>query len=177
MSFMAFSMASPIFAGLLTTTTPASCRAETLPAAVPFPPLTIAPAWPIRRPGGAVPPAMNETTGFPQLFSDVTHNNQERTASCAKTAVPSRTTTANGRYGGSETQWQHRPLGHACGGAFVGSQRRCQSHPLATPQLPLQQLRRSPQSAQCLRPTYVLCLAGHRIVANVQPHPKPVKGE
>ena len=32
----------------------------------------IAPAWPIRRPGGAVTPAMNDTTGFafaPEFFS------------------------------------------------------------------------------------------------------------
>ena len=34
----------------------------------PFPPLTIAPAWPIRRPGGAVAPAINPATGLRQFF-------------------------------------------------------------------------------------------------------------
>jgi len=33
-------------------------------AAVPLPPEMIAPAWPMRRPGGAVCPAINPTTGF-----------------------------------------------------------------------------------------------------------------
>src|ERR1041384_1650449 len=33
-------------------------------AAVPVPPLMIAPAWPMRRPGGAVCPAMKATTGL-----------------------------------------------------------------------------------------------------------------
>ena len=37
-------------------------------AAVPCPPLMIAPAWPMRRPGGAVCPAMNPTTGFFTFF-------------------------------------------------------------------------------------------------------------
>ncbi len=32
--------------------------------AVPFPPEIIAPAWPMRFPGGAVTPAMNPATGF-----------------------------------------------------------------------------------------------------------------
>lgn len=32
--------------------------------APPFPPDIIAPAWPIRRPGGAVSPAMKDTTGL-----------------------------------------------------------------------------------------------------------------
>ena len=32
--------------------------------AVPVPPLMIAPAWPMRRPGGAVCPAMKPTTGL-----------------------------------------------------------------------------------------------------------------
>ena len=36
-------------------------------AAVPLPPEMMAPAWPMRRPGGAVCPAMNETTGFFRL--------------------------------------------------------------------------------------------------------------
>ena len=38
--------------------------AAILDSAVPSPPLMIAPAWPMRRPGGAVRPAMNATTGF-----------------------------------------------------------------------------------------------------------------
>lgn len=54
------------------TTTPASRSACILSAAVPFPPDIIAPAWPILLPGGAVTPAMKETTGFfplPELLS------------------------------------------------------------------------------------------------------------
>ncbi len=40
-------------------------RAEIRSAAVPLPPATIAPAWPMRLPGnGAVTPAMYATTGF-----------------------------------------------------------------------------------------------------------------
>src|SRR6059036_663381 len=38
------------------------------PAAVPLPPETIAPAWPIRRPGGAVTPAIKAATGFLQFL-------------------------------------------------------------------------------------------------------------
>src|SRR5436189_176072 len=36
-------------------------------SAVPLPPATIAPAWPMRRPGGAVRPAMKPTTGRSKL--------------------------------------------------------------------------------------------------------------
>ena len=46
-------------AGLFTTLTPAAVSAAIFSAAVPLPPAMIAPAWPIRRPGGAVWPAMN----------------------------------------------------------------------------------------------------------------------
>ena len=56
--------ALPRSAGLLTTVTPAASSAAIFSAAVPLPPEMIAPAWPIRRPGGAVCPAMNPTTGF-----------------------------------------------------------------------------------------------------------------
>ena len=51
-------------AGLLTTVTPAAVNAAIFSAAVPLPPAMIAPAWPMRRPGGAVCPAMKPTTGF-----------------------------------------------------------------------------------------------------------------
>jgi hypothetical protein len=44
--------------------TPAFSIAANLAAAVPFPPDTMAPACPIRRPGGAVTPAMKPTTGL-----------------------------------------------------------------------------------------------------------------
>ena len=54
---MTFFMAVPICAGDLTTVTPAASSAAILSPAVPFPPLMIAPAWPMRRPGGAVSPA------------------------------------------------------------------------------------------------------------------------
>src|SRR5215467_52197 len=56
--------ALPISAGLFTTFTPAEVRAAIFSAAVPRPPAMIAPAWPIRRPGGAVWPAMNATMGL-----------------------------------------------------------------------------------------------------------------
>src|SRR5258705_10795150 len=51
-------------AGLFTTCTPAFDSASIFSAAVPCPPAMIAPACPIRRPGGAVCPAMKPTTGF-----------------------------------------------------------------------------------------------------------------
>ena len=57
-------MAAPIFAGLSTTVTPAALKAAILSVAVPLPPEMMAPACPMRRPGGAVRPAMNDTTGF-----------------------------------------------------------------------------------------------------------------
>src|SRR6266446_2436321 len=58
---------SAIVAGVSATAIPAALSASIFPAAVPFPPETIAPACPIRRPGGAVIPAINAATGFLQL--------------------------------------------------------------------------------------------------------------
>ena len=49
-------MRSPASVGFSPTSTPASRSASILAAAVPLPPLTIAPAWPIFLPGGAVTP-------------------------------------------------------------------------------------------------------------------------
>ena len=43
---------------------PAASNASIFSAAVPDEPEMIAPAWPMRRPGGAVCPAMKPTTGF-----------------------------------------------------------------------------------------------------------------
>ena len=43
---------------------PAAFMAAYLSLAVPWPPEMMAPAWPMRRPGGAVCPAMKPTTGF-----------------------------------------------------------------------------------------------------------------
>ena len=63
--------AAPMSAGLFTTWTPAAVSAAIFSAAVPLPPAMMAPAWPIRRPGGAVCPAMNPTTGFLKVFCDV----------------------------------------------------------------------------------------------------------
>src|SRR5262249_11438806 len=54
--------------GVGATPMPASLNAANFAAAVPRPPLTIAPAWPMRRPGGAVAPAMNPATGLRQFF-------------------------------------------------------------------------------------------------------------
>ena len=44
--------------------TPAADIAAIFSSAVPVPPEMIAPAWPIRFPGGAVRPAMKPTTGL-----------------------------------------------------------------------------------------------------------------
>ena len=46
---------------------PASSKAANFSAAVPFPPLIIAPACPMRFPGGAVAPATNPTIGLVTL--------------------------------------------------------------------------------------------------------------
>src|SRR5258708_5108456 len=62
-----FSNVSAIALGVGATAMPASFNAAIFAAAVPFPPLTIAPAWPMRRPGGALAPAMNAATGFLQF--------------------------------------------------------------------------------------------------------------
>ncbi len=51
-------------AGLSATSMPAALRAASFSAAVPLPPEMIAPAWPMRLPGGAVRPAMNAATGL-----------------------------------------------------------------------------------------------------------------
>ena len=50
--------ALPMSASERTVLTPASCRAANFSSAVPLPPEMIAPAWPMRLPGGAVTPAM-----------------------------------------------------------------------------------------------------------------------
>src|SRR5215471_5105388 len=52
---------------------PAASMAAILLSASPLPPEMMAPAWPMRRPGGAVRPAMNPTIGFlrPRLASSV----------------------------------------------------------------------------------------------------------
>src|SRR5205807_152864 len=54
----------PMSAGLGTRRAPAASSARIFSAAVPRPPAMIAPAWPMRRPGGAVWPQMKATTGF-----------------------------------------------------------------------------------------------------------------
>ena len=54
----------PIAAGDSVTVTPALLSASILSAAVPLPPAMIAPACPIRLPGGAAAPAINPTVGF-----------------------------------------------------------------------------------------------------------------
>ena len=48
--------AAPMSAGLSAISIPASARAPSFASAVPLPPEMIAPAWPIRLPGGAVRP-------------------------------------------------------------------------------------------------------------------------
>src|SRR5690606_27970429 len=54
----------PNRAGLSATTMPADFIASILSSAPPLPPEMMAPAWPMRRPVGAVRPAMKPTTGF-----------------------------------------------------------------------------------------------------------------
>lgn len=54
----------PMSDGVLATAIPASFRAAILVSALPLDPETMAPAWPMRRPGGAVVPAMKAATGF-----------------------------------------------------------------------------------------------------------------
>src|SRR6202171_3738664 len=61
--FNAAATLEPRSAGVSTVWIPAAAIAAYLSFAVPWPPLMIAPAWPIRRPGGAVCPAMKPTTG------------------------------------------------------------------------------------------------------------------
>ena len=57
-------------AGLCTQWIPAAAMASYFSFAVPVPPLMIAPAWPMRRPGGAVCPAMKPTTGLCTFLLD-----------------------------------------------------------------------------------------------------------
>ena len=63
--------ARPMSAGLSATSMPAASRAAIFSAAVPLPPEMIAPAWPMRLPGGAVRPAMNAATGLVTCCFDV----------------------------------------------------------------------------------------------------------
>mmetsp|Transcript_1286 Transcript_1286/g.2938 ORF Transcript_1286/g.2938 Transcript_1286/m.2938 type:complete len:215 (-) Transcript_1286:249-893(-) len=57
-------MSAPMRAGESLTITPAFLSAAIFESAPPLPPLMMAPAWPMRRPGGAVRPAMKLTTGL-----------------------------------------------------------------------------------------------------------------
>src|SRR5262249_756981 len=63
----------PRRAGEGDTMIPADSMAAIFDPASPLPPEIIAPAWPMRRPGGAVRPAMKPTTGFlrPRLASSL----------------------------------------------------------------------------------------------------------
>ena len=70
----------PISAGLRVTLIPHSSITASFSCAVPLPPEMMAPAWPMRLPGGAVIPAMKPTTGFFML--SLTH--------CAASPRPSR---------------------------------------------------------------------------------------
>src|SRR5438067_12294855 len=70
--------------GLGDTVIPAASMAAILLSASPLPPETIAPAWPMRRPGGAVRPAMKPTTGLrrPRLASSA------RNCAASSSALP-----------------------------------------------------------------------------------------
>lgn len=58
---MTFFIVVPSCAGDLLMVTPAASRAAILSVALPLPPEMIAPAWPMRRPGGAVKPVISQT--------------------------------------------------------------------------------------------------------------------
>ena len=66
--FKTSTMVSPRRAGLGDTLMPADSIASILDGASPLPPETMAPAWPMVRPGGAVRPAMKPTIGFLRPF-------------------------------------------------------------------------------------------------------------
>jgi hypothetical protein len=59
----------PISEGLRVTANPHSSSTASLASAVSAPPLMSAPAWPMRRPGGAVAPAMKPTTGLCEVLA------------------------------------------------------------------------------------------------------------
>ena len=59
---------SPMLPGDAATATPAASRAAILSLARPLPPAMIAPAWPMRLPGGAFWPAMKAATGLVMCF-------------------------------------------------------------------------------------------------------------
>lgn len=61
---LTLNMVLPSWAGDMLTTTPADCSAAIFSLAPPLPPAMMAPACPILLPGGAVKPAMNDTTGL-----------------------------------------------------------------------------------------------------------------
>ena len=62
-------MVSPMWATVSATGMPAALSAATLSAAVPLPPEMMAPAWPMRLPGGAWRPAIKAETGLFGMFS------------------------------------------------------------------------------------------------------------
>eukprot|EP00446_Apocalathium_sp_SHHI-4_P042040 CAMPEP_0177338724 /NCGR_PEP_ID=MMETSP0368-20130122/25017_1 /TAXON_ID=447022 ORGANISM="Scrippsiella hangoei-like, Strain SHHI-4" /NCGR_SAMPLE_ID=MMETSP0368 /ASSEMBLY_ACC=CAM_ASM_000363 /LENGTH=154 /DNA_ID=CAMNT_0018799753 /DNA_START=123 /DNA_END=583 /DNA_ORIENTATION=+ len=80
---MAFSIVEPNSAGLCVTWTPAASSALILSWAPPLPPAMMAPAWPMRRPGGAVRPAMKETTGLLVLLLAFSHSAASSSAASA----------------------------------------------------------------------------------------------
>ena len=65
---MIFLRVDPSIAGELDITIPALFIASIFVSAEPEIPSTMAPAWPIRLPGGAVRPAINPIMGLPFLF-------------------------------------------------------------------------------------------------------------
>jgi len=67
-SYIIFNKVSAISDGVGATPMPAALNAAIFAAAVPCPPLTIAPAWPMRRPGGAVAPAMKTSDRLPAVL-------------------------------------------------------------------------------------------------------------
>ena len=74
LSFISSAIASPIFAGFLTTLIPLASRNAIFDLASPLPPEMMAPAWPILLPGGAVYPAIKLTTGRFLLLLAVSHS-------------------------------------------------------------------------------------------------------
>lgn len=90
---LTLNMVLPSWAGDMLTTTPADWRAAIFSLAPPFPPAMMAPAWPILRPGGAVSPAMKDTTGFefaPWIIKNKGKHDLKRRWRCAQWRITSK---------------------------------------------------------------------------------------
>src|SRR5271154_4824111 len=90
--FSASTRVLPRRAGDGDTLIPADSIAAILDSASPLPPEMMAPAWPMRRPGGAVRPAMKTTIGFLRLLLASSLRNCEASSPAAPPISPIITT-------------------------------------------------------------------------------------